>query len=121
MEQPSSNPVAFASGPAVSQDSKNLAMLTWIGTLCLGFIPSLIVYLVKTDDDYVRGQAREALNWCITCGIVTVVSFVLMLLLVGFVLLWALGVCHLVFCILGVIATSSGKPFQVPLAIRLLK
>ena len=36
----------------VSQESKNFALLTWIGTLFFGFIPGLIVYLVKTDDAY---------------------------------------------------------------------
>ena len=34
----------------VSQDTKNLAMLIWIGSIFLGFIPSLIAYLVKKDD-----------------------------------------------------------------------
>ena len=48
---------------AVTQDSKNIAILTWIGTLFFGFIPSLIIYLVKKDDAYVQAQAKEALNW----------------------------------------------------------
>jgi len=33
----------------------------------------------------------------------------------------AVGICHLVFCIMGAIATSNGKPFRVPFALRLVK
>ena len=42
---------------APSQDAKNMALLTWVGTLFLGFIPSLIIYLVKKDDAYVQDQS----------------------------------------------------------------
>jgi uncharacterized Tic20 family protein len=31
------------------------------------------------------------------------------------------GICHLVFCIMGAVAASSGKAFRVPFAIRLVK
>jgi hypothetical protein len=36
-------------------------------------------------------------------------------------LLVAVGICHLVFCIMGAVAVSSGKSFRAPFAIRLLK
>lgn len=105
----------------VSQDSKNLALLLWIGTIFFGFIPSLILYLVKKDDAYVLDQSREALNWSITALIAYVVGLILTIILIGLLVLAAVGICHLVFCILGVIATSSGKPFRVPFALRLIK
>ena len=34
----------------VTQDSKNTALLVWIGTIFFGFIPGLILFLVKKDD-----------------------------------------------------------------------
>jgi len=103
------------------QDSKNVALLTWIGTIFFGFIPSLIVYLVKKDDTYVQEQAKEALNWSITAFIGYIVGLILTVILIGVVVMMAVGICHLVFCIMGAVATSNGKPFRLPFAIRLIK
>jgi uncharacterized Tic20 family protein len=106
---------------AIPQDKKNIATLTWIGTIFLGFIPSLIVYLTQKDNAYVEDQAKEALNWSITAGIGYIAGMVLMVALVGFLVLPVVGICHLVFCIMGAMNASNGKPFRVPFAIRLLK
>lgn len=105
----------------VTQDSKNLALLLWLGTLFFGFIPGLIFYLVKKDDAYVLDQSKEALNWSITALIGYLGGMILMVILIGALVIAAVGICHLVFCILGVIAVTSGKDFRVPFAIRLIK
>lgn len=112
-----SQPIA----PNVSQDSKNIGLLMWLGTIFFSFIPALVIYLLKTDDEYLADQSKEALNWSITVFIGTVVGWVLCIILIGFLVLAAIGILNLVFCILGVIATSSGKVFRVPFAIRLIK
>jgi uncharacterized Tic20 family protein len=102
------------------KESKNTAVLIWIGTLFLGFIPGLIVYLVKKDDAYILDQAKEALNWSITAAIGYVAAMILTFVLIGFLVFVALGLCHLVFCVLGAIGASSGKAFRVPFALRLI-
>jgi uncharacterized Tic20 family protein len=104
-----------------SQESRNLALLVWIGSIFFGFIPSLILYLVKKDDAYVQDQSKEALNWSITATIGYVAGVILTFVLIGILVLVALGICHLVFCVMGAIAASEGKPFRVPFALRLLK
>ena len=104
-----------------STESRNIALLTWIGAIFFGFIPPLIVYLIKKDDAYVVDQAKEALNWTITAIIGYVAGMILTLILIGILVVFAVGICHLVFCILGAVAASSGKPFRVPFAIRLIK
>lgn len=105
----------------VSQDSKNLALLLWLGTIFFSFIPSLVLYLVKKDDPYLLDQSKEALNWSITAILGFVAGSILMIILIGFLIVWAVALCNLIFCILGIIATSSGKPFRVPFALRLIK
>ena len=105
----------------VSQDSKNLALINWIGTIFFGFIPGLAFYLAKKDDAFVREHAKEALNWSITAFIGYIVGMLLMVILVGFLILAVVGVCHLVFSIMGVIAAAKGNAFKVPFTIRLLK
>ncbi len=106
---------------SVSQDSKNLALLLWLGTIFFGFIPGLVMYLVKKDDAYILDQSKEALNWSITALIGYVAGMILAIIVIGVFVMFAVGICHLVFCIMGVIAASSGKPFRVPYALRLIK
>lgn len=105
----------------VSQDSKNLALLLWIGTLFFSFIPSLVLYLVKKDDPYILDQSKEALNWSITVIIGYVAGTILAIILIGFLVIAAVGILHLVFCIMGIIAASSGQTYRAPFAIRLIK
>lgn len=106
---------------AATQDSKNIALMTWIGTIFFGFIPGLIFYLIKKDDPYIQDQAKEALNWSITAIIGYFAGLILTFILVGILVLLAVGICHLVFCIMGAIRASDGKSFRVPFAIRLIK
>lgn len=119
--QPVEIPPVTEAAAAPSQDSKNMAMLNWIGTLLFGFIPCLILYLVKKDDAYVQDQSKEALNWSITAIIGYVAGAILSIIVIGIFLMLAVGICQLVFTIMGAVAASSGKPFRVPFAIRLIK
>lgn len=110
-----------ALGQNITQDSKNIALLMWLGTIFFSFIPALVIYLIKTDDSYLADQSKEALNWSITVFIGSLIGGVLCIILIGFLVLFAVAVLNLVFCILGVIGTSNGKTFRVPFAIRLIK
>ena len=81
----------------------------------------MIVYLIKKDDPYAIDQSKEALNWSITAIIGYCAGIILTFILIGVLVMFVVGICHLVFCIMGAIAGSSGKPFRVPFAIRLVK
>jgi uncharacterized Tic20 family protein len=105
----------------VNQESKNMALLIWIGTIFFGFIPGLIFYLVKKDDAYVMDQAKEALNWSITAAIALVVGGILTVIVIGFLVVLAVWACNLIFCIMGAVACSNGKEFRVPWTLRLVK
>ena len=106
---------------AVSQDSKNIALLTWIGTIFFGFIPGLIFYLIKKDDPYIQSQSKESLNWSITAAIGYFAGLLLTFIFIGVLVIFAVGICHLVFCIMGAVSASKGNDFKVPFAIRLIK
>lgn len=107
--------------PVVTQDAKNLTLLLWLGTLFFGFIPGLLMYLLKKDDNYVIDQSKEALNWSITALIGYAAGSVLTIVLIGFLILPVVAICHVVFCIMGMIGASNGKTFRVPYALRLIK
>ena len=107
--------------PDVSQDSKNFALLIWVGTIFFGFIPGLVFYLIKKDDPYALDQAKEALNWSITAIIGYCAGLILTFILIGVLVIVAVGICHLVFCIMGAVKASEGKPYRAPFSLRLIK
>lgn len=109
----------------VSQKSRNIGSLIWLGTLFLYFIPGLFVYLIKKDDAYILDQSKEAIHWSITffvIGILGTLSYgVLSPSRNGYLFMIIVIIVHLVFCTMGTVATSKGQPFRVPFAIRLIK
>jgi len=113
--------MASAMSGTATQNSRNIALMTWVGTIFFGFIPGLLVYLLKKDDPYVQDQAKEALNWSITAMIGYFAATMLTFTSIGSLVFMAVGLCHLVFCVMGAMAASNGKAFRVPFAIRLLR
>ena len=105
----------------MDQDSKNIAILNWVLTIFFGFIPGLVLYIVKADDNYIKEHAKEALNWSITTFIGYAIATVLTFILIGALLFPVIMICNLIFCILGALAASKGNDFKVPFAIRLIK
>lgn len=105
----------------ISQDSKNMALILWVGSIFFGFIPGLIFYLAQKEDQYIQDQAKESLNWSITAIIAYIIALVLTVAVIGIFLIPVIAITHIVFCIMGAVATSKGQVFRVPLAIRLLK
>lgn len=106
---------------SVSQDAKNLAVIMWIATIILSFIPSLVLYLVKKDDAYLLDQGTEALNWSITAVIGYFAGVILSVIGIGVLICLAIMLVNLVFCVMGAVAVSRGDSFRVPFALRLIK
>ncbi len=69
---------------------------------------------------YVADQAKEALNFQITVFLLAMVCAVLMFVLIGFVLLWALGLADLILVIIATIQASDGKAYRYPCSLRLV-
>ena len=107
--------------PTPSNETNNIVLLIWLGTLFFCFIPPLIIYLLKKDDAIVTDQAKEALNWSITVMIGYAIGGALMFILIGFVLVPLVWLCNVVFCILGIVNASKGEAYRLPFNIRLLK
>jgi uncharacterized protein len=109
-------------GGAVSQDAKTMAMLCHLLGFFTSFLGPLIIWLLKKDSDkFVDDQGKEALNWQITFIIGWFVGLVTMYIGIGFIILAALGICNLIFCIMGAVKANSGVPYRYPINIRLIK
>ena len=89
--------------------------------VALAFLGPLIVMLTKGNESpYVRRQAVESLNFQLSILIYGIVSFVLVFVLVGFVLLPIVGLMWLVFTIIGAVRASRGEEYRYPLTIRMV-
>lgn len=105
-----------------TSDEKNIALLSHIGTFFGGFIVPLIVWLIKKEEsDFVTRHAKESLNFQISLIIYFVGSAVLMVILVGIFLMFAVGIFAFITVILATVAASSGKDYKYPLNIRFIK
>jgi len=112
------------SAPAIaspSKDEKLIAMLAHLITFVSSFIGPLIIYLVKKDESaFVADQAKEVLNFHISVLIYAIAGALSMLILIGFVLLPALGIFFLVVTIIGAIRAYEGTAYRYPLCIRFI-
>ena len=97
-----------------------LPVLAHILGLFTGFIGPLIILLVSKKE-YEKTHAKYALNWQISLVIYFMVSFALMLVLVGFILVFALLIMNLVFCIIAAVKAGENTFWKYPLAIPFLK
>ena len=102
-------------------DSNNLAVLLHVLALFFGFIPGLIFFLAKKDDEFVYAHAKESLNFSITyiglyilCGILTVV-------VIGALLIPVVSILWIVFNIIAAVKASKGEMARVPFIVRLIK
>jgi uncharacterized Tic20 family protein len=84
-------------------------------------IGPLVIWLIKKDTmPFVNDQGKEALNFNITVAIALAISWVLVFLLIGFVLLPAVAIFWLVFVIIGTIKAHEGVAYRYPFILRLI-
>ena len=115
-------PPSLPPRPVATQDDKTLGIVMHL--LCIvGFpvIGPLIVWLMKKDQSpYLDAQGRELLNFQLSYFIYALISLVLVAVLIGIPLLYAVGIASLVFTIIGIVKASEGQVYRFPLCIRLL-
>jgi uncharacterized Tic20 family protein len=90
--------------------------------IALGFLAPLIVLMVFGQRSaYVRAHAVESLNFNLTWLLYAVVAVVLAFLLIGIVILIALGIAYLVLVIIASVRANNGEFFRDPLTIRFVR
>ncbi len=105
-----------------SENSKTIVLVTWLLTIFFGFIPSLVVYLIKQDNGDVRKQAATALNWCITIIVGYLAVYVITSVLgVGFIFLSIIWAVNLIVCILALVSVSKTGSYEPPFSLNLVK
>jgi uncharacterized Tic20 family protein len=127
-EMPPTMPPPAADSGSPSNDEKQWALFTHLSSLIGLFIPfgsvlgPLIFWQIKKNDmPFVDDQGKEAVNFQITVAIAAIVSIILMFVLIGFLLIFVVGIAWLVLTIMGVIAANNGEKYRYPMTLRLIK
>ncbi|WP_076414225.1 DUF4870 domain-containing protein [Shewanella sp. UCD-KL12] len=82
----------------------------------------LIVWLMKRDEiPFVDECGRNCLNFKISMLIWVMVSFVLMFVGIGFILIGLLAIIDIVLTIIAAMKASEGVCYKYPLSIQFLK
>ena len=118
--QPSISPAQERTRGAVAHGVPLVAMVLSAGLL--GFVGSLVIYLLYKDrGPFVRQHAANSLNVQIISGIVLLISFPLMLVLVGFVTYALALVFAFVLHLLGAIKANNGEWWDPPMTPRVVR
>ena len=106
----------------VSENDRLLSILAHVLTLFTGFIAPLVIYLIKKDDSpYVREHARESLNFQLTLLIAYFVGFILLAVLIGILVLAAVGIIQLVLVIVATVKAADNQMYRYPFSIKFIQ
>ncbi|MFY8274525.1 DUF4870 domain-containing protein [Pseudoalteromonas sp. SSDWG2] len=108
-------------------DENTMAMLCHLSALAGFIVPlgavlgPLIVWLVKKDEmPIVDRHGRDSLNFQLTMLIAYVVSFILVFVVIGVILLPIVALFSLIMVVIASIKAYEGKEFSYPLSIKFL-
>lgn len=124
-------PAVVTGGPSVTPGAEegNWAMFAHLGGLIpVAFLPvivPLVIWLVRGEgSEFVRRQAREALNFQVSLLIYEAAAFLIALTVIGlplaflaYLFFWGL---NLVCSILGAVRAARRQPYRYPLNLRLI-
>jgi uncharacterized Tic20 family protein len=82
----------------------------------------LVLWLVKKQEiPAVDVHGKEVLNFQISMSIYFFVAFLMSFILIGFILMPAIGITWLILVIMAAVKTNSGEMYRYPLTIRFIK
>jgi hypothetical protein len=113
----------------ISKDARQWAMFCHLAGLAGLLIPvignivaPLIIWQIKKEEHpFVDEQGKEALNFQITVLIACLAAGLLTFVCIGFLLLPAVGIVDLIFCIMACVKVNNGEHYRYPLTIRFIK
>ncbi|WP_258807382.1 DUF4870 domain-containing protein [Pseudidiomarina sp. CB1] len=111
-----------------SKDERTFAMLLHLSQFLgyiipfAGFIAPLVMWLIKKDESaYIDAHGKVVFNWIISAFIWGIIGVILVFVGIGILILIALGICHIVFAIIGAIRANDGIIQNYPLTIKFFR
>lgn len=102
-----------------TDEERTLAMLIFLISFFTSVLGSLIIWLIKRKESaYIDHYGREYFNMTISYFIYTIISALSLFILIGFILLPAVGIAAIVFTIIGAVKAYGGEYYRIPFIIR---
>lgn len=112
----------------IDKQTRQWAMFLHLSQLlnCLlpiaGIIAPIVIWQIKKDElPGIDAHGKMVVNWIISLALYFVISFLLVLLVIGVPLLLALSLVSVVFPIIGGIKANNGELWKYPLSLNFLK
>lgn len=98
------------------------ALLGLIGIPFGHILGPFVIWLLKRNEyTFVNEQGKESLNFQISMTIYTLIAALLIIIKIGFFLVFGLVTANLIFVIIASIKVSNGEHYQYPFKIRIIK
>lgn len=75
----------------------------------------------KNESSVIDAHGKNVINWIISFTIYAFISGMLCFVLIGIPMLFALGICSIVFTIMGAVKANNGVVWKYPMSIRFFK
>lgn len=99
-------------------DERLFSMLIYVLSFFTSIIGPLIIWLMKREDsELVDHHGKEYFNFVISYAIYSFVGILLLFILIGFLVLPALGIMAFVFTIIAAVKAYNGERYRIPLTI----
>ena len=87
-----------------------------------GLALPLFMWLSNKEESVLIDQhGKNIMNWILSSIVYAIVSCILMVVGVGFLMIFGLLLCNLIFVIMGAVKASNGEVFKYPIVIEFFK
>ena len=114
--------------PEANSNERQYAMFIHLSQLAgiiipiLGWLLPLILWQSKKNTSaYIDANGKIVMNWILSSLVYGIICWLLIFILIGTLLLAALGICSLIFIIMGGIKANNGEAWPYPLSIKFIK
>ena len=107
-----------------TSDERILGVLSHILAIVpgIGIIGPLIIWLLKRNESsFVEANAKESLNFQSTVIIASIISWILVVVAIGWLLLVVIGIMNVVLVIVATVRASENMIYRYPVNLRLIK
>lgn len=105
-----------------TNDERLFSMLIYVLSFPFPVLGPLVIWLLKREEsEFIDYHGKEYFNFIVSYAIYSIVSTILMIILIGFVLIFVVGIMLTVFTIIAAVKSYQGERYQFPLVIRFIK
>ncbi|WP_077325638.1 DUF4870 domain-containing protein [Virgibacillus siamensis] len=105
-----------------NSDERLFAMLIYLLSFFVPILGPLIIWLLKREEsDFIDYHGKEYFNFLISYTVYSIVCTILMIILIGFVLIFIIGFAAFIFTIIALVKAYGGEKYRIPFIFRLIR